>query len=87
MLPNSLFKLPFCIKTSSNIFVIKTVLYVSAKASVIVLPWGWGFKDCLHMIFCPGAVVRQPFLPGGGDFPLSKKIPSCLPRGDVNSWN
>ena len=31
------------------------------------------------MIFCPGAVVLQPFLPESGDFVLSKKFPRGRP--------
>ena len=80
MLPNGVFEMPFYIKTS-NICVIRTVSYVSAKACVIVLPWGWGFRALSHMIFAPGALVMQPILPLGSGVSPSQKLPRESARG------
>ena len=76
MLPNGVFEMLFCIQTLSNICIIRTVSYVSAKAYVIVLPRRWGIRAFSHMIFCPGDRGCSAFLcPRGGDLPSQKNSP------------
>ena len=53
MLSRSVFEMPFCIITSVNICVIKTVSYVLAKGCVIVLSPGRGFWAFSHVTFYP----------------------------------
>ena len=79
MLPSSVPEMPFCIKTSINICVIRTVSYVSAKGCVIVLSPGRGFRAFSHMMFRPGGRSFAAFLPRGSDFALLKKSDTVMP--------
>ena len=62
----AVFDIRFCIIMLSNISVIRTV---SEKTCLLDLSREWGFKG-------PGCRGFAAFLPGGGDFALSKN-----PRG------
>ena len=64
-----MFQMPFCIKMLSNICVISTVLL---KLAFLICPGGGALGLFRTRFFAPGAVVLQPFLPGGRDFALSK---------------
>ena len=63
MLPESVFEMPFGIKILPNICLIRTI---SAKACLLDLPQGWGFRAFSHkMIALEGVVLQQifPFCP------------------------
>ena len=76
-LPNGVIEMSFCIKTSSNTYVIRTVSYVSVKACVIVLPRGrvlWLFAYDFCSLFCPE---------GGWGFRPLKKFPKGSAREEI----
>ena len=86
MLPRSVFEMPFCIKTSVNICVIRTVSYVSANGCVIVLSPGRGFGAFSHMISYSDDLSFSAFLPRIGDLILLKNSIiqlAIVPRGHV----
>ena len=71
----------FFIKTSSNICVIRTFSYNSAKACATILPRGEGFRAFSHMTFCPMGSGFAAFLLGEWGFRPLKKIPLGRPGG------
>ena len=68
MLPRSVFEMPFCVKTSVNICVIRTVSY-----AVIVLSPGRDFRAFSHMIsYSDYRSFAALFAQGWGFDPLKK---------------
>ena len=60
MLPESVFEMPFGIKILPNICLIRTV---SAKACLLDLPRGWGFRAFSHKMMALDGVVLQQIFP------------------------
>ena len=62
MLPDSVFKMPFCIKMSSNICVIKEPFHTFMLKFVLLFCPGGGDLGLFHIqFFALGAVVLQRF--------------------------
>ena len=85
MLPNTVLKMPFRIKMSSNIWVIRIV---SDKICVLLLSRGWSFRVSSHINFCSeGRSFAAFYALRVGILPFKNNSPAASKKGCVNSWN